>query len=147
MRKKTKEQKINKVNWLKIKHGDDLLEAITQHCLKNRITKGLIIAIGALQKAKFSYYKQKEKRFCLKKSFAKPVEIISCLGNVSLKDGKPFVHAHLALADQQGRVFGGHLTEGCLVFACECAVFELKGDLLERRFDKLTGLFLWDFTR
>jgi len=144
MAEKAKQQKINKVRWVNIKYGDDLLRAILNYCLKNNIKIGFISAIGALQKVNFGYYNQKEKKY-YENSLEKPVEIVSCLGNISIKDGKPFIHAHLSVADDKGNVFGGHLNEGSIVFACECAIFELEGDLLERKFDEITGLSLWDF--
>lgn len=145
MGKKTKQQKISKIIWLEIKHGEDLLKSITDFCIEKNMKSGFISVIGALQKAKFGYYNQQEKKY-YENTKDKPVEIISCLGNISVKDGNPFVHAHISVADEKGNVVGGHLKEGCIVFAAECAIFELEGDLMERRFDALTGLSLWDFS-
>ncbi len=145
IRKKSKRQKIKRVTWIPLKHGDDLLNSVSDFCLQNDIQAGFITAIGALQKAKFGYYDQKERKY-QENSMEESVEIISCLGNVSIKDGKPFVHLHISVADDKGNVFGGHLNGGCLVFAAECAIFELAGDKLERKPDKLTGLSLWDFS-
>ncbi|MFH0955765.1 MAG: PPC domain-containing DNA-binding protein [Candidatus Falkowbacteria bacterium] len=141
---KTKKQKINKLVWLEIKNGDDLHGALSNYCLKNKIKAGLIFAVGALKNAKFGFYDQTKKKY-LAETVNQPLEILSCLGNVSLKDGKPFVHAHLTVSDKTGRVYGGHLEKGTIIFACECAVIEAGGQLLNRKFDKLTGLNLWDF--
>jgi len=143
-RVKIKKQKINKLVWLQIKNGEDLHGALTNYCLKNDIKAGLICAVGALKNAKFSFYDQAKKIF-LPENINKPLEILSCLGNISLKDGQPFVHAHLAVSDKAGRVYGGHLEKGTIIFACECAIIQASGELLNRRFDKLTGLNLWDF--
>lgn len=144
MHKKAKQQNLKRIFTLPLFHGDDLLDSISSFCQKKNIKTGLIMAIGALQKAKIGYYLQKEKKY-KQLSINKPVEIISCLGNVSLKNNKPFVHLHVSLADAKGRAFGGHLNKGSLVFASECFVFELKGEKLERKFHPLTGLSLWDF--
>lgn len=144
MKRKTKKQKVNNLAWVEIKYGEDLLKSITDYCVDNNIRTGFILAIGALQKANFDYYNQKEKRF-YENIIEEPAEIISCLGNISIKDEKPFIHAHLSLSGSKGNVFGGHLSEGCIVFAAECLIFESQGDLLERKFDELTGLFLWQF--
>ena len=140
-----KEQTIKKLVWVEIKYGEDLLKAITDYCLENDIKTGFVSAIGSLQNVKFGYYNQKEKKY-YENSIDEPVEIISCLGNVSIKEGKLFVHAHLSVSDEKGNMFGGHLNEGCIVFACECAIWELEGDALERKFDETTGLSLWDFS-
>lgn len=145
MARKSKQHKIKRLIWVKISYGEDLLKAVSDFCLKNNIRLAFISAIGALQKASFSYYLQKEKKY-YKNLINKPVEILTCTGNVSVKDGKPFIHAHLTVADRKGNTFGGHLEGGTIVFACEAALFELEGDLLERKFDETTGLSLWDFS-
>lgn len=143
--KKSRQQKIKRLVWVHIEHGDDLLKAISGYCIENKIKAGIVSVIGALQKARFGYYNQKEKKY-YENSLNEPVEIVTCWGNISIKDGKPFAHAHISVADNKGNVFGGHLNEGCIVFAAECVIFELKGDSLKREFDETTGLFLWDFS-
>ena len=145
MEKESKQQKIKKLVWVDIKKDEDLLKSVSDYCLENDIKLGFIAVIGALQKAKFGYYNQKEKKY-EEISMDKPLEIVHCLGNVSIRNDKPFVHAHISVADEKGSVFGGHLNEGCIVFAAECAIFELEGDLLKRKFNEPTGLFLWDFS-
>jgi predicted DNA-binding protein with PD1-like motif len=66
------------------------------------------------------------------------------VGNISIKDGKPMVHAHVTLADGEGRAYGGHLAAGTPVFACEFAIHEYTADqVLARQNDPETGLMLW----
>lgn len=142
--RRTARQKINELIWLEIRRGDDLLEAISGYCAKNKIKSGLIFAVGALQKANLAFYDQAEKKYSAE-VINRPLEILSGLGNVSLKDNKPFVHVHLAVSDKAGRVYGGHLEPGSIVFACECAIARTSGDALNRKFDKLTALNLWSF--
>lgn len=139
-----KKQTINKLVWPEIKNGDDLHNSLTVYCIKNNVKAGLILAVGALKNAKLSFYDQAKKVF-IPQNINKSLEILSCLGNISLKDGKPFVHAHLTVSDKTGRVYGGHLEKGSIIFACECTIVETSGELLNRKFDKLTGLNLWDF--
>ena len=62
-----------------------------------------------------------------------------------MKNGRPFVHAHIVLADKEGNTRAGHLLEG-IVFATELHLQELRGAKLERKNDKVTGLSLWDMT-
>jgi predicted DNA-binding protein with PD1-like motif len=76
-------------------------------------------------------------------SIKEPVELVSCTGNVSLRDGRPFLHAHAALAFSDGKVVGGHLNSG-LIFAVEALIQELLGEPLARGYDSTTGLYLWD---
>ena len=142
-KQKIKIKKIKRVILVPLKYGDDLLKAVSDFCIKNNIEMGFVYLIGALQKARFSYFNQKEKKY-EENSIEEPTEIVSCLGNISIKQRKPFVHLHISLADSKGNVFGGHLNEGSIIFAAECFIFELKGDKLERKLDESSNLFLWD---
>ena len=69
--------------------------------------------------------------------------ILNLTANVSLKDGQPFIHAHMTVADDQGRTYGGHVFQGCTVFVLEATVTELTGDGPVRAYDDETGLFMW----
>jgi hypothetical protein len=145
MEYKINKQSIGEVIWLKISYGEDLAEKISAFCSDQGIKSAYVSAIGALKRASIGYYDQKERKY-VGKMIEKPLEIASFTGNVSLKDGKPFLHAHICLADEEGAVLGGHLNEGNIAFACECAIFCLKGKSLERKYDETTGLSLWDFS-
>ena len=63
-------------------------------------------------------------------------------GNMSIRDDRPFLHAHATFADASGATVGGHLIAGREVFMVEVMVREITGvDLV--RHDEATGLALW----
>ena len=123
--------------------GADLLGEITGVCEQNSISLGRVQAIGAVQKAVVGFYNQEKREYAFQ-TLDTPLEILNLSGNVSLKDGQPFVHAHITLADERGRAFGGHLAEGTIVFACEFEVRVFTGREYKRTFDRETDLALWD---
>jgi len=125
--------------------GADLYESISKICTEEDIKIGRVTALGAVQQASVAYYDQKKKVY-KPITFKKHLEILNCTGNVSLKDGRPFVHMHATFADSKGNVFGGHVTAGTVVFACEITIEELEGKALDRKPDEITGLNLWDKT-
>jgi len=125
-----------------MKPGVDLLEEITKICQERNIHLGSIEAIGAVQKASIAFYNQTKRDYVIM-TINEPLEMTSLTGNISIKDGKPFVHAHVTLADSTGNVYGGHLAPGTIVFACEFIIKTFDGLMLERRFDEDTGLSLW----
>lgn len=133
---------IGKVVLERLPYRSDLIEAITNLASDEGIKVGIISVIGAVTKVKIGYYDQATKQYS-EKEREEPMEICSCLGNISMKEGKILVHAHIALADKEGRVIGGHLYEGATIFAAECLIQELQGENLERFPDEETGLFLW----
>ena len=120
----------------------DLLEEITDICRKEGITLGRVEALGAVQKACFSFYDQGTHTY-KPLSLDEPFEILGLTGNVSMRDNEPFVHAHVTLADGEGRAYGGHLATGTIIFACECVIEAFSGPALKRELDGPTGLFLW----
>ena len=138
-----KEVKQKKIIMGRLRHGADLLEELTDICKKGNIVLGGIKAIGAVQKACIGFYDQEKREYKYIK-IDKPLEITNLTGNISIKDNNPFVHAHITLADSKGRAFGGHLSQGTIVFACECVIEVLEGPVFERGFDQETGLSLWE---
>ena len=127
----------------RLPYNSDLLKEITSFCKKNNIRLGKIEAIGALQKANIGFYDNEKSDYKIN-SFDRFFEIINLTGNISIKDGEPFIHAHITLADENGKAFGGHLLEGNIVFVCEVIIHVFDGDDFVRKPDKDTGVFLWE---
>lgn len=126
----------------RVAKGVDLAAALQSFVQEKGVRFGEIIAIGAVEKATIGYYHQASRRYETL-TFEEDLEITSCLGNISLKDGQPFVHAHITLADRAGKMVGGHLMPGTIVFACEVIVHEFEGAAPVRTMDDETTLFLW----
>jgi len=126
----------------KLSHGGDLLEEITDICQRENIQLARFEALGAVQRARLAFYNQETHEY---EFFVvdQPLEITKLIGNVSLKDNSPFVHAHITLADKKGNAYGGHLAPGTVVFACEFILEIFDGPVLQREFDEVTGLSLW----
>lgn len=124
--------------------GEDLLNSLTEFCKKQNIRLGVFNLIGAVRSAKLGYYDQRQKKYTGCVELDKKLEVSSCMGNISLKDAEIMVHAHITLADMEGKAFGGHLMPGTEVFAAEFFIQELTGAKLIRGKDEKTGLPLWE---
>jgi predicted DNA-binding protein with PD1-like motif len=121
----------------------DLYDGITRIAQEKRIRTGRITGIGAVTRAKVAYYDQQQMKYN-EIELNQPMEILNLNGNISIKDGKPFVHAHIILSDRDGTARGGHLLPGGTpVFACEVIIEELDGPELVRGYEEKTGLALW----
>jgi predicted DNA-binding protein with PD1-like motif len=123
-------------------YGADLYEALSEIVRNEGITLGRIQAIGATTHAVVAYYDQATKTYN-PLEFPGGMEILNLNGNISLRDGKPFVHVHLLLGDSEGRVVGGHLLPGTKLFACEVTIDEFESEEFHRAKEGRTGLFLW----
>lgn len=128
----------------KLSHGGDLLEELTEICHKENIVLGTVRAIGAVQKARIGYYDQDRREYQFTE-INKHLEIASLSGNISLRDDKPMVHAHMTLSDDKYACFAGHLAAGTIIFACEFSITTCDGPAFLREYDQQTGLPLWNF--
>jgi uncharacterized protein len=129
--------------WLgRLAYGGDLLEEFNGVCRREAVSLGRLEALGAVQRACFGYCDQVSRVYQFITLDQHP-EILNRTGNVSIKDGNPFVHAHVTQGDDQGRAFGGHLAPGTIIFACEFVLEAFDGPELARGFDEQTGLPLW----
>ena len=136
------EVKLKKSFMGKLNYGSDLLEELTKICQKQDIHLGKVQAIGAVQKARLAYYEQATKEYC-PFEIDKNLEIAGLLGNVSIREQKPMIHAHITLADKKGNTYAGHLMPGTIIFACEFIIEAYEGPEHIREYDNQTGLPLW----
>ena len=128
----------------KLSHGGDLLEELTDVCKKENVVLGTIEAIGAVQKACIGYYNQQERKYQFTE-IKKNLEIVSLMGNISVRDDKPMVHAHVTFSDDKSACYAGHLAAGTTIYACEFVISECEGPSFIRDYDEETGLPLWKF--
>ena len=122
--------------------GCDLVEEIERFCLEREIVAAQVTVVGAVRRAAFAYYEQVEHRYAELSSDTHH-EVVGFVGNVSLRDNRPFLHAHATFADASGATVGGHLLRGCEVYAAEVMIRELGDVSLVRVHDEETGLALW----
>ena len=132
----------NQAHLCRLPHDGDVLEEINKICADHGITAGTLTVIGAVKKVRLGFYHQDRKEYEIL-DFDEPLEIVSCAGNISLKDGKPFAHLHVALSDARGALIGGHLMPGTVIFAAEACIQKFHGAAPAREFDPTTGLPLW----
>ena len=122
--------------------GSDLVGEIERFCAEQGVVAAQVTVIGAVRQARYAYYEQNDRRYRELGSQTHH-EIVGFTGNVSLKDDRPFLHAHATFADAAGDTVGGHLLRGCEVFAAEVMIREMSGASLIRMPDEETGLALW----
>ena len=133
---------IGPVHILKPDFGSDLLKELQKYVLAKNINLAWLSGVGAVSKACIRYYDQPQKQW-IDLTLDKRLEVAGMWGNVSLLNGEPIVHVHIALADEQGHCFGGHLADGTLVFNLEILMTTLSGPPVVRKMDAQTGLTIW----
>jgi len=139
------ESKIGKVIFARFVENEDLLETITDVAEKAGISAGFFFLIGTLKKANLGFFREGKYETI---EMDQPLEIVSCLGNVSVKENKVFAHAHVAVSDDKGAVFGGHVMPECIIGVTgELVLMEAQDIRLLRKFDGKTKLYLWSLMK
>ena len=126
----------------RLEKGSDLVGEIERFCAEWSINAAWVSAIGAVQRARYAYFEQGDRRYVELESDTHH-EIVGFVGNISVRDGRTFLHAHATFADVAGECRGGHLLAGTVVFACEVTIREMTDVTLVRTLDEETGLSLW----
>ncbi|MDP2750919.1 MAG: DNA-binding protein [Nanoarchaeota archaeon] len=134
--------KINKVHVIRLKKGEEIVSKLTDFCSANKISNGIVYAIGAVSAAELALYRLEDKKYFFK-TFDEPMEICSLNGNVTLLEKKPTLHLHIVLGDEQFETFGGHLKRAVVSATCEATIIELDSKI-KRKYDEEIGLNLLD---
>lgn len=122
--------------------GSDLVEEIERTCAEQGILAADVTVVGAVQHAAFAFYDQSALRY-LDLASDEHHELAGFVGNISMRDDRPFLHAHASFADATGTPVTGHLLRGCVVWVAEVVINEWTDVSLVRTHDEATGLALW----
>ena len=117
----------------------DVRKELEAYCQLKDIQAGCIVtAVGSVQKARIRLASSVQTNANeIAELTEERFEIVSMTGTISAKNG---MHIHIAVADANGEVCGGHLLEGCEVFTtCEIVLGECKRFAFERHEDVNTG--------
>lgn len=122
----------------RLQRGDDLKRSIEEAC--KDINTGIVLSgVGSVYHAHFRLA-QAQGFFDKDEDY----EIVSLNGTVS--HGK--AHLHIAISDNKGNVFGGHLEEGCLInTTCEVVIGILEEYESVRNYDKNTDFGEIEFSK
>jgi predicted DNA-binding protein with PD1-like motif len=104
------------------------VDALTTLAADEGIRAAEISGIGAFESAVIGFYdleSQEYDRIPVKEE----TEVLSLLGNLSVTDEGPRVHAHVSLGRRDGSGLGGHLFEGRCGATLEIFVREEPGEL------------------
>ncbi|MGE0600412.1 MAG: PPC domain-containing DNA-binding protein [Dehalococcoidia bacterium] len=120
--------------------GDEPVAVIEQFARENVIGSAGLTAIGAFQRVSLGYY-DIDKQEYVTSDFDEQLEVVSFIGDISLKDGEPMVHVHVALGRRDCTLVGGHLMGGTVRPTLE-VILTRTPDALSRRYDARSGLSL-----
>lgn len=93
---------------LRVKRGESPIEALKKTAHDLGIEGGVILGIGAIENPTLSYFDVKSRDY-IDKKFTGEYELLSCIGNFSVKEGSIFPHIHVTLGDADFSAIGNAL--------------------------------------
>ena len=103
-------KQVDKDYFIYIEKNEKVMDPLTRFCKEQSITNAKISGIGAVKQSEIGAYDTIGKEY-IRKQFPDVWELVSYEGNVTLKDGDPFVHGHVVLSNHDMKTIGGHLFE------------------------------------
>ncbi|MEK7479575.1 MAG: PPC domain-containing DNA-binding protein [Patescibacteria group bacterium] len=134
-------KKIQSTYIARVEKGEEAIEELIRLCEKENIKAGSIQAIGATNRVELLWYDADKKEYSSKVFEEENYEITSFSGNISRKDGKPYLHCHIALGNRDFVAYSGHCKSAIVSGAFE-AVVEVLDAEIGREFDETIGLNL-----
>ena len=128
---------------LRVDKGEELIASLLKFQKEAGFRTAIVQGIGAVNHVEAGLFLTKEKRY-VSQIKTGDMEIVSLEGNLSEKDGAPYAHLHIAVADQTGAVWGGHLNQATVSATAELTVQKINGSV-DRTFSEEIGLNLFDF--
>ena len=113
-------KQVDRDYFLYIEKNEKIMETVTKFCTNTEI--------GAFDTVTKKY---------VKKQFNNVLELVSFEGNVTLKDGSAFAHAHVVLSDHEMRTLGGHLFETTVAAVGELFIRKFEGDAYRKMNDDI----------
>ncbi len=127
--------------YMTLAKGDNINKTFESFAEVKGVGYAWLNGIGALENPEIGYYSLEDKSY-YRKIFKGEYELTSLIGNITLKEGKPFSHTHITFSDTEFRVFGGHLFNANITAAGEF-IMQFGSDEINREMNAEIGLPLW----
>ncbi|MHB1021494.1 MAG: PPC domain-containing DNA-binding protein [Acidobacteriaceae bacterium] len=122
--------------------GDEVLAGLTEFAEEYHLGASRITGIGAISHATLGWLDLQKKMYRAI-SINGQSEVLSMIGDIALYNGKPVIHAHLAVAYPDGSVHGGHLIAAYVRPTLEVLVTEYP-HAMQKKADPESGMALID---
>ena len=128
---------------VRIDKGEEIIEKMLEICKKENVLLANVNALGAVGEFEVGLFKTGEKKY-YSTVHKGDFEIVSLTGSITTKDGELYHHIHMSAADNENKVYGGHLNYAKVSATCEMFIDILNGNV-GRRFEDEIGLNLFKF--
>lgn len=114
---------------VRLEKGEEIAATLKRFCAEQKITLGSVSGIGAVRTLTLGFFNPSDRKY-REETFEDFFEITSLSGNITTKEGLPYLHLHMNAAGNGFRTIGGHLI---------AATISLTGEIFIRTWDARVG--------
>ena len=128
---------------IRFDRGEDIIVKLAKFAELEDIQLAEVSAIGATNNLTVGVYDLENKEY-KSNDYSGDFEIASLNGNLTTKDGKPYLHLHGVFSNSDGLVVAGHVNKAVISVTCEMFVRVVEGKM-DRALDSEIGINLMKF--
>jgi uncharacterized protein len=121
-----------------LRPGAKIPDEVLKIAAREKILTAEVHAIGGVKSLKLAYFNHDAKKY-EEHDFDEFLEVTGMVGNVTSKDGGPFLHLHGTFGRRDLSVVGGHVVSATVFPLLELVVTPTRNKAV-RRFDEESGL-------
>jgi len=121
-----------------LSRGASLVDEVLMIAALERVRTAQVAAIGGVDRLTLAYFNREKKNY-EEHVYDEYLEVVSMLGDITLKDGKPFLHIHGTFGKRDMSVVAGHVVSASVFPLLEVVITPTKNTAL-RRFDDDVGV-------
>jgi predicted DNA-binding protein with PD1-like motif len=125
---------------VRLNRGEEIVATLSEFAGDVDLKSGFVTGLGAICDVELAFFDFENKSY-IRKQFPDDYELIDLTGNFSILDGRPFLHAHITIADSECKPFAGHLHSARVAVTGEFLVISTGVEVV-RKPDEETGLNL-----
>lgn len=123
-----------------LEKDEELVGTLKQFCAEQKITLGSVSGIGAVRSLTLGFFNPPDRKY-QEETFEDFFEITNLSGNITTKEGLPYLHLHMNAAGSDYRTIGGHLVAATISLTGEIFIRTWDGRI-ERAMDERLGINL-----
>lgn len=130
-----------KVFALILETGDEIASFLQQFAKRQGLGGTSFKAVGALSYAKLDWFNWETKKYDLACVLDEQVELLSLIGDITLRDREPQVHTRVVVGRSDGIAHGGYLLQARVLPTCELILTESPSPR-QKKLDPKSGIAL-----
>lgn len=130
---------------LRLDPGEEIVGSLTRLVEEEKVELASVSALGAANDVTIGIFNTQEKQYYSQR-YQGDYEISALVGNVTRKDGAPYLHLHITIGNPvTGEVHAGHLSSATISATLELFLQVWDGQV-GRTFSDTVGLNLLEFS-